>query len=294
MYRIRSVYEMLLAMSELDDRPADAPALFLYLTDIPRAGVEYGQLLSVLPLQRVLPTGDGHPVLVLPGLLAGDGSTWILRRILRRLGYQAYGWGLGRNIGPTPHAVDGMTQLLNQLHTRYNAPVSLIGWSLGGIFARNLARNHPSAVRQVITLGSPFGMRHDSESRSTWSFNRYAHLHAQRHELPLEMECEALPVPATAIYSRYDGMVAWQTCMNPQSEYAENIAVRSSHIGYGRNPPVVWAMADRLAQPQGGWAPFRPPAVLRPFFPQTDPAPERYAAADPVACSRAADLTESG
>jgi hypothetical protein len=110
-----------------DDRPADAPALFLYLTDIPRAGVEYGQLLSVLPLQRALPTGDGHPVLVLPGLLAGDGSTWILRRILRRLGYQAYGWGLGRNIGPTPQAVDGMTELLDQLHTRYNTPVSLIG-----------------------------------------------------------------------------------------------------------------------------------------------------------------------
>ena len=160
---------MLMRMSELDDRPADAPALFLYLTDIPRAGVEYGQLLSVLPLQRVLPTGDGHPVLVLPGLLAGDGSTWILRRILRRLGYRAYGWGLGRNIGPTPHAVDGMIELLNQLYTRHNAPVSLIGWSLGGIFARNLARNHPSAVRQVITLGSPFGMRHHSESRSTWS-----------------------------------------------------------------------------------------------------------------------------
>jgi pimeloyl-ACP methyl ester carboxylesterase len=281
-------------MSELDDRPSDAPALFLYLTDIPRSGIEYGQLLSVLPLQRLLPAGDGHPVLVLPGLLAGDGTTWILRRILRRLGYQAYGWGLGLNIGPTPQVVDGMTELLDTLHSRYNTPVSLIGWSLGGIFARTLARNYPSAVRQVITLGSPFGMRDDSESRATWSFNRYAHLHAERHELPLEMESEALPVPATAIYSRCDGMVAWQACMNPQSEYAENIAVRSSHVGYGHNPPVVWAIADRLAQPQGEWAPFRAPAVLRPFFPPPDAAPERYAAAYRVACSRAADLTESG
>lgn len=106
--------------------------------------------------------------------------------------------------------------------------------------------------------------------RAPWSFNRYAHLHTERHELPLEMESEPLPVPTTAIYSRCDGMVAWQTCMNSPSERAENIAVRSSHIGYGHNPPVVWAIADRLAQPQGAWAPFRPPKVLSPLFPRPD------------------------
>lgn len=261
---------MLLPVLEPADRPCDAPGWFLYLADIPRAGVEYGQLLAVLPLQRMLPAGDGHPVLVLPGLLAGDGSTWILRRILRRLGYAAYGWGLGRNIGPTAKAVSGMRDLLDKLHSRYHTPVSLIGWSLGGIFARGLARDHPSAVRQVITLGSPFGMRDTCETRSAWSFNRYAHLHTERHELPLEMESEPLPVPTTAIYSRCDGMVAWQTCMNSPSERAENIAVRSSHIGYGHNPPVVWAIADRLAQPQGAWAPFRPPKVLSPLFPRPD------------------------
>lgn len=211
---------MLLPVLEPADRPCDAPGWFLYLTDIPRAGVEYGQLLAVLPLQRMLPAGDGHPVLVLPGLLAGDGSTWILRRILRRLGYAAYGWGLGRNIGPTAKAVSGMRDLLDKLHSRYHTPVSLIGWSLGGIFARGLARDHPSAVRQVITLGSPFGMRDTCETRSAWSFNRYAHLHTERHELPLEMESEPLPVPTTAIYSRCDGMVAWQTCMNSPSERA--------------------------------------------------------------------------
>ncbi|MCV6974942.1 esterase/lipase family protein [Mycobacterium bourgelatii] len=264
-----------------DNRPADAPALFLYLTDIPRAGIEYGQLLTVLPLQRVLPAGDGHPVLVLPGLMAGDGSTWILRRILNRLGYPAYGWGLGRNIGPTAKVVNGMSELLDKLQAQHQAPVSVIGWSLGGIFARNLARKNPSAVRQVITLGSPFGMRHASESRSTWSFNRLSHLHAEKHDLPLQMEREPMPVPTSAIYSRLDGMVAWRTCMNPPSERAENIAVRSSHIGYGHNPPVIWAIADRLAQSPDSWAPFRPPPVLRPFFPKVDEAPERHASADP-------------
>lgn len=216
---------MLLPVLEPADRPCDAPGWFLYLTDIPRAGVEYGQLLAVLPLQRMLPAGDGHPVLVLPGLLAGDGSTWILRRILRRLGYAAYGWGLGRNIGPTAKAVSGMRDLLDKLHSRYHTPVSLIGWSLGGIFARGLARDHPSAVRQVITLGSPFGMRDTCETRSAWSFNRYAHLHTERHELPLEMESEPLPVPTTAIYSRCDGMV----CLADVHEFA--IGARGKHRG---------------------------------------------------------------
>lgn len=267
-------------MLEPVDLPADPPALYLYLTDIPRAGIEYGQLLTVLPLQRLLPVGDGHPVLVLPGLLAGDGSTWILRRIMRRLGYRAHGWRLGRNVGPTANAVTGMADRLEKLHTRYDAPVSLIGWSLGGVFARTLARRHPSAVRQVITLGSPFAMTDASESRATPSFKRYQHLHVVAHELPLPMESDPLPVPATAVYSRCDGIVAWRACMNPPSERAENIEVRSSHIGYGHHPAVVWAIADRLAQPQGAWAPFRPPAVLRPLFPRPD-TPEPRVATDP-------------
>ncbi|KZS55459.1 esterase/lipase family protein [Mycobacterium ostraviense] len=250
--------------------PVSAPPLALYLTDIPRAVAEYGQLVSVLPLRRMLPVGDGHPVLVLPGLLAGDGSTWTLRRLLRRLGYRAHGWGLGRNIGPTPEAVRGMELRLDELHARYDVPLSLIGWSLGGIFARALARRHPSAVRQVITLGSPFRMEDEGQTRATPSFKRYAHLHSEQHVLPLKSEAEPMPVPATAIYSRFDGMVAWQTCINPPGPRSENIAVLASHIGYGHHPATVWAIADRLAQPRGSWTPFRPPAILRPLFPAVD------------------------
>jgi hypothetical protein len=252
------------------------PSLALYLSDIPRAVVEYGVLVGTLPLHRTLPVGDGHPVLVLPGLLAADGSTWTLRRILRRLGYRAHGWGLGRNIGPTAKAVAGMAARLDELHARYDAPVSIIGWSLGGIFARTLARRDPSQVRQVITLGSPFAMQHERQSRAARSFNRYSHLHVERPPLPLEAEAEALPVPATAIYSRFDGMVAWQACLQTPSARAENIAVLASHIGYGHNAAVVWAIADRLAQPAGQWAPFRPPAVLRPLYPRAGAAPERW------------------
>lgn len=259
-------------MTAPSSAPTRAPNRPLYYTDIPRAVAEYGQLMTVLPLRRALPVGDGHPVLVLPGLLAGDGSTWTLRRLLRRLGYRAHGWGLGRNVGPTAKAVTGMAERLNDLHTRYDAPVSLIGWSLGGIFARALARRNPSAVRQVITLGSPFRLEDESHTHAGPSFKRYAHLHVEEPVLPVELEVEPLSVPTTSIYSRYDGMVAWQACLNLPSERAENIAVLSSHIGYGHHPAAVWAIADRLAQPLGSWAPFRPPAVLRPLFPRPAPA----------------------
>ncbi|MCW2654957.1 MAG: hypothetical protein JWR32_5933 [Mycobacterium sp.] len=244
------------------------PGLPLYLADPGRAMVEFGLLLAASPLRGMLPAGDGHPVLVLPGLLAADESTWALRRTLRRLGYRVHGWRLGRNIGPTAAAVSGMQDRLDDLHERYRTPVSVIGWSLGGIYARGLARRSPSAVRQVITLGSPFRLADQRQSRASRVFNRYTHLHVTREQVPLEREREALRVPATSIYSRTDGIVAWQACLDVASPYAENIAVVSSHFGYGHHPAVVWAIADRLAQPLGGWTPFEPPQMLRPLFPR--------------------------
>ena len=138
-----------------------APPSWLYVTDPARAVAELGLLIAALPLGRLLPIGDGHPVLVLPGLLADDATTWILRRILRELGYRAHGWRLGRNLGPTAATVSGMQNRLFDLHSRYDAAVSVIGWSLGGIYARNLARDNPAAVRQVITLGSPIRLAHE-------------------------------------------------------------------------------------------------------------------------------------
>ena len=259
-------------------RRSSAPPWSLLLTDPGRAAVEFGLLVGARPLQRTLPVGDGHPVLVLPGLLAGDGSTWPLRRILRRLGYRVHGWRLGRNIGPTAKAVAGMGEQLDDLHRRYRTPVSVIGWSLGGIYARGMARRRPLAVRQVITLGSPFRLTDHNQTRAGAAFQRFSHLHVERAAVPFELETGPLPVPATSIYSRYDGIVAWQACLDLRSPRAENISVIGSHFGYGHNPAVIWAVADRLAQPSGEWAPFRPPAALRPLFPRPDTAPERSAA----------------
>jgi pimeloyl-ACP methyl ester carboxylesterase len=212
--------------------------------------------------------------MVLPGLLADDNSTWALRRILRDLGYRVHGWRLGRNLGPTAATVTGLQNRLLDLRSRYDSAVSVIGWSLGGIYARTLARDTPAAVRQVITLGSPIRLADERQSRARRAFNHYAHLHVVPRELPPESGLDVLPVPATSIYSRYDGIIAWQACLDLPSARAENIAVAASHLGFGHHPAVIWAVADRLAQPRGQWTPFRPPRALRPLYPRADTPPE--------------------
>jgi len=259
-------------------RQDDGPTLPLYLTEPGRAVADYGLYLAARPLLPRLPRGDGHSVLVLPGLLADDVSTRALRTVLRKLGYDVHGWGLGRNIGPTASCVTGTRDRLRALNDRSGKPVTVIGWSLGGIFARDLARRSPDAVRQVVTLGTPFRLARHSQSRATKVFDRFSHLHVERRTLPLESENLPLLVPATSIYSRFDGIVHWQTCLNTPGERSENIAVMASHLGLGHHPASIWAVADRLAQPEGTWKPFRAPTFLRPAFPK----PAQPVTADPL------------
>jgi pimeloyl-ACP methyl ester carboxylesterase len=248
--------------------PRGAPPLPLYWSEIARASAGWGVFLAALPLAPALPRGDGHPVLVLPGLLAGDGSTTALRGVLRGLGYQVDGWGLGRNIGPTGAVVRGLDELLEAMAGRSGRRVTIVGWSLGGIYARTLARRRPQLVRQVVTLGSPFRLTSAQQSRASRAFQRFSHLHVQPTLLPLEREAAPLPVPATSVYSRLDGIVAWRACLDTPGERAENIEVFGSHLGLGHNPAVVWAVCDRLAQREDAWTPFRPPPALRPLYPK--------------------------
>ena len=254
----------------MERRSGDAPSLPLYLTEPSRALAELWLHFAARPLAPALPRGDGHPVLVLPGLLADDTSTMPLRAVLRRLGYRVHGWRLGLNVGPTAECVVGIRDCLRELRERYDRPVSVIGWSLGGIFARQLARETPDSIRQVITLGSPFRLARTSQSRAHRVFERYSHLHISRATLPLERDDKPLRVPATSIYSRLDGIVAWQACLDDPGPRSENIAVIASHLGLGHHPATIYAVADRLAQPAGAWSPFRPPGVLRLAFPVPD------------------------
>src|SRR5262249_13279921 len=121
-----------------------------------RAFLEFAALVPASPFLRRAPRGDGHPVLVFPGFMASDFSTRTLRRFLRDLGYAVHGWKLGRNLGPSPAVVRGLVERLQEVRSRHGRRVSLIGWSLGGIYARELARNFASDVRQGIPPASPF------------------------------------------------------------------------------------------------------------------------------------------
>lgn len=251
-------------------RDAARPNVGLFLSDFPRAAGDLGLLVATLPLlRRAAPKGDGHPVLVLPGLMAADSSTRILRRYLRRLGYHVHGWRLGRNVGPTAEAVKGMGARLDDLRERHGRKVSVIGWSLGGIYAREMARLRPDDIRQVITLGSPFNMTNGSESRAHRTYQRYAHLHVDGGALRSGGTAVKLSVPATSVYSKLDGIVAWRTCLDDVGPQSENVAVIGSHVGLGMNPAVLWVIADRLAQPEGSWRPFKPPRGARRLFPQS-------------------------
>jgi pimeloyl-ACP methyl ester carboxylesterase len=247
---------------------AGRPGLGLYLTEPIRGALELAALPLAAPWLGRAPCGDGHGVLVVPGLLATDASTSPLRLMLRRLGYDALGWNLGRNLGPTAAVLTELPGALAELAGRTGGPVSVIGWSLGGIYARELGRGHPGQVRQVITLGSPFALTDARQSRADWSFRRRAYLHAAPGQAPAREQLgRSIPVPSTAVFSRRDGIVAWQACIQPPRPDHENVEVRCAHLGFGVDPATLWLIADRLAQPAGAWQPFRPPARLRALYP---------------------------
>ena len=243
------------------------PSLGLYLSEPARGLASLAHMPLAAPWLAAAPRGDGHGVLVLPGFLASDHSTAVLRRFAGRLGYQVSGWNLGRNRGPTAEVLAGLPAQLAALSERSGGTVSVIGWSLGGIFARELARRHPGQVRQVITLGSPFALTDARQSRAGAAYRRRERLHAPGGDKRRELLAEPLPVPSAAVYSRHDGIVAWQACIAAESGSQENIEVRCAHLGFGTDPATLWAIADRLAVPAGQWQPFRPPPALRSLYP---------------------------
>jgi pimeloyl-ACP methyl ester carboxylesterase len=221
-----------------------------------RAISEFGAFLGALPLLSLAPRGDGHPVLVFPGLIASDVSTRPLRSFLEDRGYAVTGWRQGRNLGLRQGVQQAMIDLVRELADTHNRKISLVGWSLGGLYARQLAKMMPDRVRSVITLGSPFA----SHPRATNAWRIYEMASGRRAD---EQDArfggrlsEAPPVPTTAIFSRTDGICAWQGCMEKSSATTESIEVESSHCGMGHHPAVVYAVADRLAQPEGRWKPF--------------------------------------
>jgi alpha/beta superfamily hydrolase len=203
--------------------------------------------------------GDGHPVVVYPGLGGGAFATSHLRRFLKESGFAVHDWEGGVNTGPLGIFDDWLGELddrVRQLHEQHGRKVSLIGWSLGGVYAREIAKRCPDAVRQVITLGTPFASLRGANHAGI----AFKLLNKDRAHLPPERE-ERLrvcpPVPTTSIYSKSDGIVSWRGCLARQRERSENVEVSTSHLGMVSHPQVLRIVADRLAQPEGKWRPIQ-------------------------------------
>lgn len=247
------------------------PSKFLLATEVGRAAVEYGVYFAGEPLARIGRKGDGHPVLVLPGFMGSDLSTKPMRKFLNRIGFDAYAWGLGRNNGGQKY-VFKVIDLVNEIYEKRGEKVSVIGWSLGGVYAREVARRVPEKVRQVITMGSPFtGL--DKKNNVSWIYKMLSGKSVEDlDDQMLEEMRQTPPVPVTAIYSKGDGIVAWKYCMeNPESPNVQNIEVKGSHCGLGHNLSVLSCVADRLSQQQASWKPFKPSFLQRVLYPQPQP-----------------------
>jgi pimeloyl-ACP methyl ester carboxylesterase len=224
-------------------------------------------------LVRHLPTMQGHArdhdgqgVLVLPGFLAVDPLTAGLRRILEQRGYAPHGWRQGLNVGPTDRILDGLRSRIERLAAVHEEPISVIGWSLGGLYARQLAREYPELVRQVITLGSPINLTLDDTHLTAVHrvFEQMKRFYsAELEEIGRsERDKTQLTVPATSIYTKTDEVVPWWTCVDSSGkpEISENIEVRGTHVGLPQNRAVVHAILHQLALPVGAWHHFTPHA----------------------------------
>ena len=247
-----------------------APGPLLMLLEA-RAPWEAAALAMATPWLNRLPDGDGHPVLVFPGLAASDFSTLPLRRFLRQRGHWTHAWKQGFNFGPRHGVLHECRNRLRHLAERHGQRVSLIGWSLGGVYARELAKELPELVRCVITLGSPFsGHPHHTNAWRVYEWVSGQSVHddeALRRQLR-----QPPPVPTTSIFSRTDGVVAWHCSVNDELPHTESIEINASHIGMGINPLALYVVADRLRQDPQKWQRFDTGGARRWFFKHARPA----------------------
>jgi predicted alpha/beta hydrolase family esterase len=252
------------ASAEIGPMPSSqAPSLALLATEPLRALFDFCSARAGRPATV---EGDGHPVIVYPGLGAGAFTTSHLRAHLKVCNFQVHDWELGVNTGPAGPLDEWLPALVERvraLQARYGRRVSLVGWSLGGIYAREVAKCCPEAVRQVITLATP----HNSLGGANHASTMYKMFGGDTSQLTAQLE-ERLrqrpPVPTTSIYSKNDGVVSWRGCLEQPADDVENVAVQAGHLGMTTHPEVLRLVADRLAQPEGRWRPYRRRRALKP------------------------------
>ncbi len=252
----------------------EPPGAKKLLWELPKAAKEMASLADRRWHSQLkqAPKGDGHPVITIPGMGGGDGSMSVLRFYLGHLGYDARGWGLGTNI--LRQRVQSLDEVLEfcaekeativksieKIADQKGEKVSLIGWSLGGIYANSIAQTHPDLVRQIITLGSPVG---DPRGTSVWNILKFVfggelpdHLQNVEGWMSRRDQLGEREVRTSLIYSEHDGAVATKTATLDEHPMVENIHIPSSHVGFSHNPSVYWVIADRLSQDIDDWNAF--------------------------------------
>ncbi|MET0334659.1 MAG: alpha/beta hydrolase [Rhizobacter sp.] len=258
------------ALPPRDAPEPKAPSALLMLLE-GRAPWELAASVAAAPFYSQLPQGDGHPVLVFPGLSAPDFTTLPLRTFLKSRGYEAYEWEQGFNLGPREGVLKKCRERAEMLAQKHGTQVSLVGWSLGGLYAREIAKEVPAITRCVVTLGTPFG----GHPRATNAWRLYELLSGQSLDEAgalIEQVRKPPPVPTTSVYSRTDGVVSWRCSLNEVSPLAENVGIHASHFGLGMNPLALFVVADRLAQKPGQWKPFDASGRRKWFFKTTSDA----------------------
>lgn len=251
-------------MYDLESETANVPAghgphRALMLLELPRLASELAASHAIDLVSPPRPSGQSRPVLVIPGFRATDGMTGRLRNHLKRHDFRVHGWGQGANIGLTDRLIDGLSTRFESLLEQYDEPVSVVGWSFGGVLARWLAHTYPDDVRQIVCLGSPW--RADGEkTRATAMFERSRAKHgiSDRARPMMDLLRGPVPTPCTAVYSKTDGIVPWRGCAVEAAHdpAAENVVVPSSHVGMVANPLVFDVVVDRLCQDPQSWQEF--------------------------------------
>lgn len=235
-----------------------SPPLHLYATEAVRAMGERVKSFKFRRHFKPKEKGDNHPVLVIPGFMTNDVSTRPLRKFLKRMGYAPHKWNRGRNYGNLED-LKHLAQQIDKLYEEHQQKISLIGWSLGGVYARQLAKEKENKVRQLITLGSPFNGV-GVPNNAAWIYKLISNgegIEDLDPEFLADLPIPA-PVPTTAIYTKDDGVVAWQSCMEKvEDETHQNIEVKGSHFALGFNPSVLYIITDRLHYNKRNWKYFK-------------------------------------
>lgn len=212
-------------------------------------------------LRNMVAAGEGRPVLLVPGFTATDRLMGRLKRFLNDIGYDAHGWGQGRNMGVRQDLLDGFNQRVARLADNTGQKVSIIGWSGGGMYARASASAQPALVRQVITMGTPFKLTEDKLEYLPEGIYRL-HERLSPGDSPEVQDIDPLqwfaspPVPSTSLYSERDALSPWPFCLDASDTQSENLHVPGSHAAMPYNPLMYYVIADRLSQREDNWQPF--------------------------------------